>query len=47
VGKVDCVDLEDGVSTFGCAPAPDATPAGTRPAATFTAPATADATGTP
>ena len=35
VGKVDCVDLEDGVSTFGCAPAPDATPA------------TADATGTP
>jgi microcompartment protein CcmK/EutM len=36
VGKVDCVDLEDGVSTFGCAPAPDAMPA-----------AAADATGTP
>ena len=35
VGKVDCVDLEGGVSTFGCNPAPAAVPA------------TADATGTP
>ena len=35
VGKVDCVDLEGSVSTFGCDPAP------------ATAPATADATGTP
>lgn len=41
VGKVDCVDLEDGVSTFGCDPAPAA-------AAPAVAPATAaDATGTP
>ena len=24
VGKVDCVDLADGVSTFGCEPAPAA-----------------------
>jgi len=54
VGKVDCVDLEDGVSTFGCAPAPDAMPLATAPAsataaadATTTAPAAADATGTP
>ena len=35
VGKVDCVDLEGGVSTFGCDPAPAAEPAA------------ADATGTP
>jgi len=42
VGKVDCVDLEEGVSTFGCDPAPVAAPATARPA-----PAAADATGTP
>jgi ethanolamine utilization protein EutN len=41
VGKVDCVDLEGGVSTFGCDPAPAAPPAAAP------APAAADATGTP
>ena len=40
VGKVDCVDLADGVSTFGCEPAPAAGPIST-------APASPDATGTP
>lgn len=38
VGKVDCVDLEGGVSTFGCEPAPRSAPA---------PPSSADATGTP
>ena len=49
VGKVDCVDLEDGVSTFGCAPLADAMPVlATRAApATDAVPASADATGTP
>ena len=50
VGKVDCVDLEDGVSTFGCGPAPDptlATASASADATLATAPASADATGTP
>jgi microcompartment protein CcmK/EutM len=51
VGKVDCVDLEDGVSTFGCDPAPGATDAPNAPAVPAAANATtapaADATGTP
>ena len=44
VGKVDCVDLEEGVSTFGCDPAPARAAASV--AADAIAPA-ADATGTP
>jgi ethanolamine utilization protein EutN len=44
VGKVDCVDLADGVSTFGCDPAPAAAPASADATASTTAPASADAT---
>ena len=45
VGKVDCVDLENGVSTFGaCMPAANAAPVSTADAAATSAP---DATGVP
>ena len=47
VGKVDCVDLADGVSTFGCAPAPNEAPAATRRAATAAPATTAPATAAP